>query len=120
MAKKRVGQGLDNVLAATAQPVKEVPAKTRRGYKGTMFILGDRHLTFLSRYAAAVEERYGELGVKLNRSEVIRVLLEMLEEAELDLGELTTGLRLKAILRTQWLGKFDGAAGFKRFLAQDA
>lgn len=102
MPKAKIGKTAQDIFAATAPalaapsppPLGRPPLHDEAWSKVTVVLL-NRHIVFLDRLAADIRERTGRA---IKRAEIIRALIDVLAESDLDLTSATSAAELKALL----------------------
>jgi len=61
-----------------------------------IFILGTKQIKFLDRFVFEVKQRY---GYRLNKSEVVRALIDHLESADINPADVLSPAELKSLLK---------------------
>lgn len=104
MQKTKIGKTAKDIFAATtAAPVPTEdtrpgpgrPALHEEAWSKVTVVLLNRHVVFLDRLATNIRER---TGTAIKRAEIIRALIDVLAESELDLTSATSAAELKALL----------------------
>ena len=101
MPKAKLGKTATDIFAATAPAVTAPPPVLGRpplhdeAWSKVTVVLLNRHIVFLDRLAADIRER---TGTAIKRAEIIRALIDVLAESDLDLTSATSAAELKALL----------------------
>jgi hypothetical protein len=104
MPKAKIGKTAKDIFAATtAAPVPAEdtrpgpgrPALHEEAWSKVTVVLLNRHIVFLDRLATDIRER---TGTAIKRAEIIRALIDVLAESDLDLTSATSAAELKALL----------------------
>jgi hypothetical protein len=104
MPKTKIGKTAKDIFAATAAvsaPPEAArsspgrPALHEEAWSKVTVVLLNRHIVFLDRLATNIRER---TGTAIKRAEIIRALIDVLAESDLDLTSATSAAELKALL----------------------
>ncbi len=107
MPKTKIGKTARDIFAATtaapappeaARPSPGRPALHEEAWSKVTVVLLNRHIVFLDRLATNIRER---TGTAIKRAEIIRALIDVLAESDLDLTSATSAAELKALLATR-------------------
>ena len=105
MPKAKIGKTAKDIFAATtaapaveARPEPGRPALHEEAWSKVTVVLLNRHVVFLDRLATNIRER---TGTAIKRAEIIRALIDVLAESDLDLTSATSAAELKALLATR-------------------
>lgn len=107
MPKAKIGKTAKDIFAATTAapppagappPGPGRPPLHEEAWSKVTVVLLNRHIVFLDRLAADIRER---TGTAIKRAEIIRALIDVLAESELDLTSATSAAELKALLATR-------------------
>jgi len=116
MQKAKIGKAAKDIFAATTTapaPTGDVrpgpgrPALHEEAWSKVTVVLLNRHIVFLDRLATNIRER---TGTAIKRAEIIRALIDVLAESDLDLTSATSAAELKALLAARPLPSGDGRA----------
>jgi hypothetical protein len=116
--KKRTGKGSQDIFAATSPAYKDsseqqtsdkvkasTPARKRspgrppvhtEDWKKVTVVLLERQIVFLDRLALDMRQ---STGVSIRRAEIIRALIDALEESSIDIKDVSSESRLKDLVR---------------------
>jgi len=104
MPKTKIGKTAKDIFAATttapgppeaARPSPGRPVLHEEAWSKVTVVLLNRHIVFLDRLATNIRER---TGTAIKRAEIIRALIDVLAESDLDLTSATSAAELKALL----------------------
>ena len=107
MPKAKIGKTAKDIFAATtaapAPAADTLPGPGRpplhdEAWSKVTVVLLNRHVVFLDRLATNIRER---TGTAIKRAEIIRALIDVLAESDLDLTSATSAAELKALLATR-------------------
>ena len=107
MQKTKIGKAAQDIFAATTPaPVSPEDPRPHPGrpplhdeaWSKVTVVLLNRHIVFLDRLATDIRER---TGTAIKRAEIIRALIDVLAESDLDLTHATSAAELKALLAAQ-------------------
>ena len=107
MQKAKIGKTAKDIFAATTtapapaedtRPRPGRPALHDEAWSKVTVVLLNRHVVFLDRLATNIRER---TGTAIKRAEIIRALIDVLAESDLDLTSATSAAELKALLATR-------------------
>lgn len=107
MPKAKIGKTAKDIFAATtaapapaeaARPSPGRPPLHEEAWSKVTVVLLNRHIVFLDRLATNIRER---TGTAIKRAEIIRALIDVLAESDLDLTSATSAAELKALLATR-------------------
>lgn len=107
MQKAKIGKTAKDIFAATTAapppagappPGPGRPPLHEEAWSKVTVVLLNRHIVFLDRLAADIRAR---TGAAIKRAEIIRALIDVLAESELDLTSATSATELKALLATR-------------------
>jgi hypothetical protein len=114
MQKPKLGKTAKDIFAATTaapaptgepRPGPGRPALHDEAWSKVTVVLLNRHIVFLDRLATNIRER---TGTAIKRAEIIRALIDVLAESDLDLTSATSAAELKALLAAQQRPSGDG------------
>jgi hypothetical protein len=115
--KKRTGKGSQDIFAATVPAYKDASERRTSGedkatvsekrspgrppvhtedWKKVTVVLLERQIVFLDRLALDVRQ---STGVSIRRAEIIRALIDALEESGIDLKDVSSESKLKDLMR---------------------
>lgn len=104
MQKTKIGKAAKDIFAATTtapgapeapRPSPGRPPLHDEAWSKVTVVLLNRHVVFLDRLATDIRER---TGTAIKRAEIIRALIDVLAESDLDLTSATSAAELKALL----------------------
>ena len=104
MPKAKIGKTAKDIFAATTtapapaedtRPGPGRPALHEEAWSKVTVVLLNRHVVFLDRLATNIRER---TGTAIKCAEIIRALIDVLAESDLDLTSATSAAELKALL----------------------
>ena len=104
MQKAKIGKSAKDIFAATtaalgptgdAPPGPGRPPLHAEAWSKVTVVLLNRHIVFLDRLAADIRAR---TGAAIKRAEIIRALIDVLAESEIDVTSATSAAELKALL----------------------
>jgi len=102
--KTKIGKAAHDIFAATTtapvspedlRPSPGRPPLHDEAWSKVTVVLLNRHIVFLDRLATDIRER---TGTAIKRAEIIRALIDMLAESDLDLTSATSAADLKVLL----------------------
>jgi hypothetical protein len=106
MQKTKIGKAAQDIFAATTtapvspedhRPNPGRPPLHDEAWSKVTVVLLNRHIVFLDRLATDIRER---TGTAIKRAELIRALIDVLADSDLDLSRATSVDEIKALLAT--------------------